>query len=94
MRRGDLSQGDRAQIAARCVAGDPHLDIALDYLVTPQRVCQIGRANGIPPQRDKTICKRGHLLSGANLYRSPDGHRRCRACAITVHHPKWRRQRQ
>ena len=28
----------------------------------------------------KIFCKRGHLLSGENLYRSPDGHRHCRIC--------------
>lgn len=30
--------------------------------------------------RNKTHCKFGHLLSGANLFRSTDGFRRCRAC--------------
>lgn len=28
----------------------------------------------------KTQCKRGHPLSGANLYTTPDGRRQCRAC--------------
>lgn len=28
----------------------------------------------------KTHCKRGHLLSGENLYRKPDGSRQCRTC--------------
>ncbi|OSJ16833.1 hypothetical protein BST63_10595 [Bradyrhizobium canariense] len=30
--------------------------------------------------RNKTHCKFGHPLSGANLFRSTDGFRRCRAC--------------
>lgn len=29
----------------------------------------------------KTHCKRGHPLSGANLYVRPNGYRKCRACA-------------
>lgn len=28
----------------------------------------------------KTECHRGHPLAGANLYRTPDGRRKCRAC--------------
>ncbi len=29
----------------------------------------------------KTMCHRGHLLDGTNLYVTPDGRRQCRACA-------------
>lgn len=31
-------------------------------------------------RRAETHCKRGHLLSGDNLYVRPDGERNCRAC--------------
>lgn len=34
----------------------------------------------------KTRCKRGHRLDGANVYRTPDGRRQCRACKRN-----WRR---
>lgn len=39
------------------------------------------RGNG-PAARNarKTHCKRGHLLSGDNLYVFPDGRRQCKAC--------------
>lgn len=30
----------------------------------------------------KTVCEYGHELSGDNLYMRPDGHRRCRKCAV------------
>ena len=30
----------------------------------------------------KLHCKRGHLLAGDNLYRTPRGNRRCRICAL------------
>ena len=28
----------------------------------------------------KTCCKRGHLLTGSNLYITPKGHRQCKEC--------------
>jgi hypothetical protein len=31
-------------------------------------------------KRAQTECKRGHLLSGANLYVQPDGKRVCKEC--------------
>lgn len=35
------------------------------------------RPTGRPP---RSVCKRGHPLSGPNLYVDPAGERRCRAC--------------
>jgi HNH endonuclease len=35
---------------------------------------------GRRPQREKTHCPEGHLLSGDNLYRTNAGARQCRAC--------------
>jgi len=32
------------------------------------------------PNAGKSLCLRGHTLSGENLYRRPDGDRECRAC--------------
>lgn len=41
-----------------------------------------GRANGyIEQRRRQTHCKRGHALSGDNLYRTPAGYRRCKTCS-------------
>jgi hypothetical protein len=37
------------------------------------------RAAGAWPA-DSKVCRRGHSLAAANLYITPDGHRRCRAC--------------
>lgn len=37
------------------------------------RVCTIGKSR-------KTHCPRGHELAGENLYRTRDGHRKCREC--------------
>lgn len=31
-------------------------------------------------QRRKSVCKRGHALTGDNLYVTPDGRRQCRTC--------------
>jgi hypothetical protein len=36
----------------------------------------------------KTHCKRGHALSGANLYRYSDGRRSCRTCQ-TAHAQRY-----
>jgi hypothetical protein len=33
----------------------------------------------------RTLCSRGHELSGENLYVSPEGHRRCKRCNLIVH---------
>lgn len=37
-----------------------------------------GRLN--PWQKNKVTCKRGHPLSGTNLYVTPDNRRQCKAC--------------
>jgi hypothetical protein len=40
----------------------------------------------------KTHCKRGHLLSGANLYIQPkDGYRACKACSRLRNRESWRK---
>lgn len=41
---------------------------------------------------DKLACKRGHPLSGDNLYLRPDGHRACRECQRS-HDAGWRAKR-
>ena len=37
----------------------------------------------------KVICHMGHPLSGDNLYRKPNGRRRCRTCAREYARSKW-----
>lgn len=41
----------------------------------------------------KTRCLRGHDLEGANLYRSPDGHRHCRVCTSAAQRRHYERNR-
>ena len=61
-------------------------DMALDHLckntacVNPQHLEVV--TSGVNTRRAilKTECKRGHPLSGDNLYLSPNGNRQCRAC--------------
>ena len=36
---------------------------------------------GIARNTKKAVCKRGHILSGNNLYTYPSGYRKCRTCA-------------
>jgi len=50
------------------------------YLGTQKDNSQDRKRRGRHPQHQQTHCKRGHLLSGGNLYKRADGHRDCRAC--------------
>jgi len=55
-------------------------------VMTPgERAFGVGRVN-------KTHCKHGHPLLGANLYRRPDGKRDCRECARATRR-RWREKR-
>lgn len=63
------------------------------------RACHLARAKtyrdrtrspNTPPQNGcKTHCKRGHPLSGSNLYRRTDGYRECQMCA-NASSSRWR----
>ena len=56
-----------------------------DHLEAVSMRENILRGNGLAAiQARQTYCKRGHPLSGANLYMEPGGRRRCRAC-IRMH---------
>ena len=50
------------------------------YLGTQKDNSLDRKRRGRHPQHRQTHCKRGHPLSGDNLYGRSDGHRDCRAC--------------
>lgn len=73
-------------------------DMTIDHLCRNRRCCNPshlrlltnpanGRNNG---QATKTHCPAGHRYGGNNLYVSPEGYRRCRACA---RRGRWKRKR-
>lgn len=43
-------------------------------------------------KRNRTHCQRGHLLSGENLYITPDGKRVCKTCR-KIHKKNYRRKK-
>lgn len=69
------SAGTRASWATRRAKYGPS---GTSWVPNPKRLAELARASL------KTYCKRGHLLSGANLYtqagRPGKIHRKCRAC--------------
>lgn len=41
----------------------------------------------------RTHCKSGHLVSGENEYKAPDGRRKCRECMKTYSRNYWNRKK-
>lgn len=60
--------------------------------VLPEGMSEKGVAAAAERRRAQTHCKRGHLLSGPNLYRNPRGARVCRECT-RLHKQAYLRRR-
>lgn len=67
----------RAQLEAYC---NEHAEYAAEAKPLIEANAKAAHATRGMHQRLKTHCPAGHPLSGANLFRSTDGFRRCRAC--------------
>ncbi|MEU3285591.1 HNH endonuclease signature motif containing protein [Streptomyces longwoodensis] len=80
-----------------------------DHLEPVTLVENVMRGESVAAQNaQRTHCKRGHALSGENLYRKPDGRRVCRSCrrarernltpaprlAHNAYHREWKRKRK
>lgn len=76
MPRGPIPDGlqiDHLCKTPRCVNPD-HLE------ATTARINVLRSDNPAAQNARKVDCKRGHPLTGANLYTTPDGRRQCRVC--------------
>jgi hypothetical protein len=59
---------------------DHHLGYAAEHHGDVEPVCTKCHAQRDSERAKQTACKRGHALSGDNVYLAPNGTRHCRAC--------------
>jgi HNH endonuclease len=79
-RQTKLSERDVAIAKMLREAGYTYSDIAAKFSVTADNIRQrILELTGTEPEAHER-CDRGHLLAGENVYRTPQGHLRCRTC--------------
>jgi hypothetical protein len=78
--------GHAEEVAAKYLAGESTPKIAAFYGVTATSVNRCLRGMGVSRRTMKEshplklMCKRGHELSGENVYHTPQGIRACRQC--------------
>lgn len=88
--RGNLQLAHR--VAYELIVGAIPDGLVLDHLCRVRNCVNPGHLEPVTQAENmrrgmiatKTHCKWGHLLSGENLYRAPNGNRRCRQCARTA----------
>lgn len=78
-------KGRETEVAAAYKSGKSSTEVATEFEVSHTSVLTCLKKQKITPRtrseaNQKTECKRGHELSGENLYTSPKGQRGCLRC--------------